>query len=187
MAGSSRSSLIAAANDLFHEHGFHAVGLDQILDRVGVTKTTFYNHFESKDELVIAVLEERDRVDTEEWLEEMKRRSGGDPKREILVLFDLIEEWLAAPDFRGCMFLRAASEYPSPNDPVHLAALKHGENLFRELRARAEQAGASDGEALASQLMLVLTGAVLARHERGVADRAKSARAAAGVLVEAMC
>lgn len=187
MAGSSREQLIAAANDLFYQHGFHAVGLDQILDRVGVTKTTFYNHFESKDDLVMAVLEERDRAETEEIIQEMRVRGDGDPKREMLVFFDVIEEWLGSPDFRGCMFMKAASEYASPNDPVHRVALQHGESLFRQLKARAERAGAKDPEALASQLMLVLTGAILARQERGQVDQARSARAAAGVLVEAMC
>ncbi|MCC6677575.1 MAG: TetR/AcrR family transcriptional regulator [Phycisphaerales bacterium] len=187
MAGSSREMLIAAANDLFYQHGFHAVGLDQILDRVGVTKTTFYNHFESKDDLVIAVLEERDRAETDEIMREMRARADGDAKLEMLVFFDVIEEWLGAPDFRGCMFMKAASEYPSPNDPVHRAALKHGQTLFKELRGRAERAGAKDPEALASQLMLVLTGAILSRQERGQVDQAKSARAAAAVLVGAMC
>jgi AcrR family transcriptional regulator len=177
--------LIETANDLFYQHGFHAVGLDQILARVGVTKTTFYNHFESKDDLAIAVLHERDRRETEEWLSIMRARGRGDARAEILALFDLVEEWLASPDFRGCMFLKAASEYPSPNDPVHKAANVHGENLYREIRQRAERAGAASPDAVASQLMLILTGAILARHSNGMPDQARSARAAAGVIVGA--
>src|SRR4029453_18756744 len=88
MAGSTRDMLIETANDLFYQHGFHAVGLDQILARGGVTKTTFYNHFESKDDLAIAVLQERDRVETDEWLGVMRAMGKGDPKGEILALFD---------------------------------------------------------------------------------------------------
>lgn len=186
MAGSARGQLITAANDLFYRHGFHAVGLDQILDRVGVTKTTFYNHFESKDDLVIAVLEERDRAETTDLLREMQVRAEGDPRREMLAMFDVIDEWLASEDFRGCMFMKAASAYPSPNDPVHITALKHGERLFAELKGRAQRADAKNPEVLASQLMLVLTGSILAREDRGV-DRSKTARAAAEVLVNAMC
>ncbi len=176
--------LIETAMDLFFQHGFHAVGIDQIITRVGVTKTTFYNHFPSKDDLAIAVLHERDRLETEEWLSIMRARGQGDPKLEILALFDLVEEWLASPEFRGCMFLKAASEYPSPNDPVHKAAMVHGESLFREIRQRAQRAGAPSPDAVASQLMLILTGAILARHSRGMPDQARSARAAAGVIVE---
>lgn len=181
---STREMLIEAAMDLFYQHGFHTVGLDQILTRVGVTKTTFYNHFQSKDDLAIAVLHERDQRETSEWLAIIRVRGQGDPKREILALFDLVEEWLASPEFRGCMFMKAASEYPSPNDPVHQAAMVHGENLHREIRQRAHRAGATNADSVASQLMLVLTGAVLSRHAAGKPDQARSARGAAGVIVE---
>jgi len=56
MATSTRERLVLAAHDLFYAEGFHAVGLDRILAEVGVTKTTFYNHFASKDDLVLEVL-----------------------------------------------------------------------------------------------------------------------------------
>ncbi len=184
MLEKTREKLITVANELFYEHGFHAVGLDQILDRVGVTKTTFYNHFESKDALVIAVLLERDKIELAEWLGIMEKKGGDDPRARILALFDLLEDWLADPAFKGCMFLKAASEYPSPNDPVHQAALVHGKNLHEALRHNAAKAGAAAPVALASQLMMVLTGAILTRHSTGMVDRAKSARATAGVLVD---
>lgn len=185
MNESTRDKFITVASRLFYENGFHATGLDQIIDETGLTKTTFYNHFESKDELAIAVLHERDNQETADWIERMKHRGGGDPRAEILVLFDLLEEWLGQPEFRGCMFLKAASEYPAPNDPVHQAATVHGQSLYRELELRATRGGAQDPKGLASQLMLILTGAVLARHETGKPDRARSARIAAGMLVEA--
>ncbi|MBX3377475.1 MAG: TetR/AcrR family transcriptional regulator [Phycisphaeraceae bacterium] len=185
MQVSTKDKFIHAANLLFYEKGFHATGLDEIIDAVGVTKTTFYKHFESKDELAIAVLHRRDAMELTEWMGLVAKRGGGDPKAEILALFDEVEEWLSDPGFAGCMFFKAASEYPSPNDPVHQAAMRHGQNLFRELEKRAAMAGALDARGLAAQLMLLLTGAVLARHETGMPDQARSARAAAGVLVEA--
>lgn len=184
MAAKTRDRLISAANDLFFDHGYHAVGLDQILDRVGVTKTTFYNHFESKDALVIAVLLERDRIEFSEWMRIMNERGGDDPRARILALFDLLEDWLADENFKGCMFLKAIAEYPAPNDPVHQAALVHGQNLEEALRKQAELAGATDAASLASQLIMVLTGAILSRHSTGIVDRARTARATAGVLVE---
>lgn len=184
MPEKTRDKLITVANELFYEHGFHAVGLDQVLERVGVTKTTFYNHFESKDELVIAVLLERDRIELAEWMRITEQKGGDDPRARILALFDLLEDWLADPAFKGCMFLKAAAEYPSPRDPVHQAALVHGKNLAEALKRHAAAAGAKDPGGLAGQLMMVLAGAVLNRHETGFADRARTARATAGVLVD---
>lgn len=60
MSESSRERLIQIADRLFYEHGFHAIGIDRVISEVGVTKTTFYNHFESKDDLILAVLDARD-------------------------------------------------------------------------------------------------------------------------------
>lgn len=184
MAESTRDALISAAMDLFFEHGFHAVGLDQIIARVGVTKTTFYNHFESKDDLVIAVLLERDRIEFADWLRIMNERGGDDPRGRILAMFDLLEDWLADPAFRGCLFLKAQTEYPLPADPVHEAAEVHGQNLMRALASQARQAGAPRPDLLAHQLMFVLAGAILMRTTSGIVDRARQARATAGVLVD---
>jgi AcrR family transcriptional regulator len=61
MTTSRRQDLVDTAMQLFYRNGFHAVGLDRILADTGVTKTTFYNHFESKDDLVVAVIQQRDR------------------------------------------------------------------------------------------------------------------------------
>lgn len=176
--------IIEAATELFHEHGFHATGLDAILARAGVTKTTFYNHFESKDALVIAVLHEKDRKEMADWLAVIRARGRGDGRLEILALFELLEEWFVSDEFRGCMFLKAASEYPQPNDPVHQAAMVHSQSLIREMRDRAERIGAPDPEALARQLMLLVVGATHSRTMRGAAS-GPSVRAAAALILDA--
>ena len=81
------------------------------------------------------------------------------------------------------MFLKAEAEYPSPSDPVHQAALVHGKNLRDALQRQAQRAGAGDPVGLASQLMMVLCGAILTRQSTGLVDRARTARTTAGVLV----
>src|SRR5690606_5655354 len=85
----TRDRLIFTALDLFYRGGFHAVGVDQIIAEVGVTKTTFYNHFSSKDELVLAAVERRDAIEREAWQREMETRGAGDPRRMILAYFDV--------------------------------------------------------------------------------------------------
>src|SRR2546423_4329837 len=54
-----RERLVAAAIELFYRHGFGAVGVDRVIATAGVTKTTFYKHFESKDELMVAAVQRR--------------------------------------------------------------------------------------------------------------------------------
>ncbi|HZK79669.1 MAG TPA: TetR/AcrR family transcriptional regulator, partial [Humisphaera sp.] len=83
MPSSTREKLIQSAYDLFRKFGFHAAGLDQIIKKAGVAKGTFYNHFESKDALILAVLEWRD-ASWPDNLRDTLRRHGGDHPRDQL-------------------------------------------------------------------------------------------------------
>jgi AcrR family transcriptional regulator len=180
----TRERLLDAAAVLFYEHGFHAVGLDRILAEVGVTKTTFYNHFESKDALVVAVLEDRDALDLQALRDELAR-AGSDARERLLLVFDVLDAWFRDEGFQGCLFINAAAQYPNPNDPVHVAALRHGENLGRLLAELAREAGAAEPEVLARQLGLLVAAAISARHLGLDPDAARTSRRMAEVLVDA--
>ncbi len=53
---SHRDKIIDAGLAVFHEFGYHASGVQTVVDHAGVPKGSFYNHFKSKDELGLAVL-----------------------------------------------------------------------------------------------------------------------------------
>ena len=53
-----RASIIKVAKRLFAHSGFHGVSIDEIVKEVGVSPAILYRHFESKDELYEAVLQE---------------------------------------------------------------------------------------------------------------------------------
>ncbi|HKQ49930.1 MAG TPA: TetR/AcrR family transcriptional regulator [Phycisphaerae bacterium] len=181
----TRDRLIETAGDLFYTTGFQAVGLDRILSAVGITKTAFYKHFESKDDLILAVLDRRDRADIAEAIAHMRRHGGSDPRAQILAFFDLLADWFARPDFRGCFFMNAATEFPSAHDPIHLAAAAHGQHIAGELLLRVQAAGMPDPEGVTKQLMLLFSGAIAARHAGGVFDAAVTARLTAQALLSA--
>jgi AcrR family transcriptional regulator len=185
MASATRNRLIDAAGDLFYTSGIQAVGLDRILNAVGITKTAFYKHFECKDDLVLAVLEHRDRREIAEAIAYMRQRGGDDPRAQILAFFDLLAEWFQQPDFRGCLFMNAATEFPSRTDPIHRAAEVHAQHIASEMLLRAQAAGLPDPEAVTKQLMLLVSGAISARHAAGVVDAARTARQTAEVLISA--
>src|SRR6185295_10175921 len=89
----ARDRLINTAIDLFYTHGFHVVGLDRILDETGVTKTTFYKHFDSKDDLVVAAIKRRDEWETAARNRAVKKLAGNDPRRQLLAIFDVLDQW----------------------------------------------------------------------------------------------
>jgi AcrR family transcriptional regulator len=163
----TRESLVKAAHDLFYAEGFHSVGLERILAEVGVTKTTFYNHFESKDDLMIEVLRWHDRW-WQETFRRMLRRLGGDtPRDQLLAIPGALDELFGGGAFNGCMFVNVAVEFPLPHDPAHRLAAEHKHSMEDILREIAGYAGAADAKVLAEELALVMEGAYVTRQVSG--------------------
>ena len=183
MTRNTRERLIDTAGDLFYTNGFQAAGLERVRNAVGITKTAFYKHFESKDDLILAVLDRRDRQDIADAIAHMRRRGGDDPRAQILALFDLLAKWFQQPDFRGCLFMNAATEFASPADPIHRAAAAHAQHIAAEVLLRVQAAGLPDPEQVTRQLMILISGAIAARHVAGALDAAATARKTAAVLL----
>ncbi|MFI0849319.1 TetR/AcrR family transcriptional regulator [Mesorhizobium sp. IMUNJ 23232] len=116
-ASSARRRLLDTATRLFYEGGIHAVGIDRIIAEAGVAKATFYNHFPSKDDLVVAYLGEIDRLGRAAVAALAKQP----PRKMIVAIMGRISEAVTAGGWRGCPFLNAAAEYPDPASPVRQA------------------------------------------------------------------
>lgn len=184
MHSSARDRILNTAGDLFARHGFNAVGIDRIIAEVNTTKTTFYNHFESKDHLIIEVLKIRNTQELDELATDIRRRAGaGNPRGQLLAIFDAFDEWFRETDFRGCMFMNAATEFPDDSDPIHQTAISHGAHLADLILKLAQQAGAADAPALAAQFSILLTGSLVQRHVAKNIDSARTAKAAATGLL----
>ncbi|MCC6680383.1 MAG: TetR/AcrR family transcriptional regulator [Phycisphaeraceae bacterium] len=179
----ARDRLIQHGIDLFYRRGFHAVGLDQLLAEVGVTKTTFYKHFESKDQLILEAIRQRDQWEMAAWRRAVEELAGFDPAAQLLGFFDVLDIWFNDPDFNGCLFLNTAAEFPNPYDPVHQAAADHKRktrNLFRDLALGAKL---RDPEDFADTYTMLFEGTLVLRqvHDRG--DAAKRAKAVVKKLI----
>lgn len=116
-ASPARRRLLDTATLLFYEGGIHAVGIDRIIAEAGIAKATFYKHFPSKDELVVAYLEEQDRIGRAAVAAFPKRP----PREMIAAILGRISDAAVGGGFRGCPFLNAAAEYPDAASPVRQA------------------------------------------------------------------
>lgn len=116
-ASAARRRLLDTATRLFYAEGIRAVGIDRIIAEAGVAKATFYNHFPSKDDLVLAYIEEQDRLgrDAVSALPEQP------PRAMVAAIMGRIGEAVVMGGWRGCPFLNAAAEYPDPKSPVRRA------------------------------------------------------------------
>jgi TetR/AcrR family transcriptional repressor of nem operon len=94
----NRQAIIAAAEKLFRERGVDAVGLTELTKAAGFTQGGFYNHFDSKDDLVVAVINKamEDGATRLVAAIEQSKAMGVDPiKRQI--------EWYLSPDHRSAI------------------------------------------------------------------------------------
>jgi AcrR family transcriptional regulator len=182
MRPSKRDELVRQALDIFYREGFRAAGMDLLAAETGISKTTMFKHFSSKEELILAVLRLRDQ-DYRNWLFRRMEQAGA-PRAQLLAMFDALAELFADPEFRSCLFIKAASEYPDPGHPIHAQATEHRRLLFLQLQKIAAAAGAKNPEALARALLLLKAGAMVSAHLDHEADPAGNAKAAAKTLLE---
>jgi AcrR family transcriptional regulator len=174
--------LIQTAWTLFYRDGYHATGIDRILAESQVAKMTLYHHFRSKEDLILAVLEQRSRemFDSLRQFLNAKRRSPG---RRLEAVFDWLVAWIGSKEFRGCTFLKAMAEYQNLDDPIHQAALAYKVALTAEIRRLVIAAGLKKPRNLPEQLSLLLEGAIVQSHAVGNATPAIRAREVARLLM----
>jgi AcrR family transcriptional regulator len=110
----ARRRLLETATRLFYAEGVHAIGIDRIIAEAKVAKATFYNHFPSKDDLVVAYLDEQDRLGRAA-VAALPRQP---PFEMIVAILGRIGTAADAGGYRGCPFLNAAAEYPDRSSPV---------------------------------------------------------------------
>lgn len=167
-------AVLEAASDLFYAHGIHAVGVEAIAERAGVTKKTLYDRFGSKERLVVEYLSARDR----RWrtlLAEHLESAGPGPAEQVDAVFAASQAWSATDGPKGCAMINAHAEINDSSHPAYAVIVEQKRWMLQQFRAAAGE------EDLARELFLLHEGA-LVTHGVGVLDdvfeRARTAAAA---------
>lgn len=181
----ARDRLVAAAMSLFDQEGFHAVGIDRILRQAGVAKMTLYKHFPSKQALIVTVLECR-LADYFAALDAAIAKPDQTARERLLAVFDVIAGVHGRPGYRGCLFLKAAGEFPEHDDPVHKVAIEHKLLSLQRLTELAEAAGAASPRLVAQRLLLLCEGATSLAQVVGGTVAIHQARDAAVLVLRQM-
>jgi AcrR family transcriptional regulator len=134
---SARERILTEAFALFYTDGIRAVGVDLLIARSGVAKATFYRHFASKNDLVLAYLDRRRRAMLDWLAEEVAARPG----HPMLAVFDALGDLFADPAFRGCPVHNAVVEAGADSAAVLGRAAEHAAELSRYVAGLAADAG----------------------------------------------
>ncbi|MDZ7749729.1 MAG: TetR/AcrR family transcriptional regulator [Halofilum sp. (in: g-proteobacteria)] len=156
MQTGKREELLATAERLFYEEGFHATGIDRVVAGAGVARMTLYNHFPSKEALIEQVLERRFHRYLDELRDTIDRRGGA---TAVTALVECHCRWLRSASREGCIVIKAIAEFEH-----HSAGIaRQGRQLEQELLALIRDALARDGQpadaAAAERVLLALEGA----------------------------
>src|ERR1700709_689601 len=169
-----KERILETADRLFYLQGIRAVGVDTIAAEIGISKRTLYNHFPSKDALTARYLK-RPSV--------APRPSDKSPVEQILGTFDSLERRFASKDFRGCPFVNAVAELGSEDQAVKKIAIAFKESRRVWFRDLLKQLDVADAEGLATQLTLLVDGAIAPDLVRDDPSMARAAKEAAKVLL----
>jgi AcrR family transcriptional regulator len=180
---SARDRILDTATELFYRDGYHAVGIDTIVEQSGVAKMTLYRHYPSKDELIAAYLE-RSNEAFWAWLEP-EIAAVDDPTAKLIRAFEATAELATSPRCLGCTFQAAASEFPEAAHPGHRVAMDHKRRVLARLTELGHAAGLRDPGGLADQLLLLMDGAWVAARMFGPDNHAGSIVEAARTLIDA--
>jgi AcrR family transcriptional regulator len=148
---SPRDRILKVAGNLFYKEGYRAIGIDRVIAEADVAKATFYKHFPSKDDLIVAWIKQAEGMSTAV----LPPMDGATP------LFDYMDKMIGIARENwcmGCTFQGTASEFVDVTHPAHAASKQVKENVLAELMRRATAQGVSNARGVAEQMYLLLEG-----------------------------
>ncbi|MGH8157363.1 MAG: TetR/AcrR family transcriptional regulator [Rhodanobacter sp.] len=124
----ARERILLAAHDLFYREGIRATGIDRVIAEADVAKLTFYRHFPSKNDLVLAFLDHRHER-WMAWFNEALARHRPSSGNALAALVPTVAEWLRDEQFRGCAFLNAVGELGGTLPEVVATCHRHKQEM----------------------------------------------------------
>jgi AcrR family transcriptional regulator len=178
-----RERIVAAAAELFYAQGLRAVSAEKIIDQVGITKVTFYRHFPTKDDLIVAYLERRAKWERDAIAQ--ARQAAGDVPGVFRIVAEAIGAESCRPGFRGCPFINAAAEYADPEHPVRRVVDAHRRWFRQTIAELLDELNVPDSARVADQLVMLRDGAMVSGYLSDPAAVAAGLRDAGRAIIAA--
>jgi len=178
----ARQRIIETAERLFYAEGVRSVGIDRIIAEAEVAKMTLYNHFSSKDDLILAVLQYReDKFDGmfQKWMERHVKK-GTD---RLDAFFAALKDWFDSPGLRGCAFINASVELVDAQHAASQFSAEHKERFREMIREIITETSGTKAASVTPAIALMVEGAIVTAVMERSSDPADVAKDAAMTLV----
>ena len=181
-AARMRERIVNSSYDLFARRGIRDVGINELISNSGVAKATFYRHFASKDDLVLAFLEKRDQVWTVNTIVGEARRRAEAPEQQLLAIFDVFTDWFHRTDFEACSFINVLLEMGASH-PLGRASIDYLAKIRGHVKQLADEAGLQRTDDFSRSWHILMKGSIISAAE-GDLDAAQRARRLGRWLIE---
>ncbi|MFI7586165.1 TetR/AcrR family transcriptional regulator [Spongisporangium articulatum] len=158
-----RERILAAASRRYYADGIRAASADRLLAEAGVSKVTFYRYFPTKDDLVVAYLQEASAAERAR-VAAQRAAHPDDPVAVLRWYAGAVGQLACGPGFRGCLFINAAAELPDGNHPGRAVIAEHRAWLQGQAAELLAELQVRDPQAKAAQLMMLRDGAMVAGY-----------------------
>jgi AcrR family transcriptional regulator len=155
--------IIEVAFSLFYHNGIHAVGINEIIKTAGVAKKTLYNHFVSKEELIVATLIYRDQLEINHLQNKLAEAETG--KDAVLIVFELLDDFINNRDtvlgeFRGDYFNNSCAEYGQTASLLYKTCQNHKISIQKIIQMHVDsfEQNADKNQFIVNAIMLLKEG-----------------------------
>ncbi|WP_009958133.1 TetR/AcrR family transcriptional regulator [Verrucomicrobium spinosum] len=182
----ARNQILSTAAMLFAGRGYELVGINEIIEKSGVAKATFYAHFKSKEKLCLEWLK-ADAAETAAAHEKLLA-DPRPPVEKVVKKFDGLRRYVKSSDFRGCPFSITASMLETSSEVRETIRLHKAGNreFWQRLAAQVRGGASAESRLLGDTLFLLYSGAVMESQNARSTWPAESARTAALALCEGL-
>lgn len=180
-----QEKILDTAAQLFYEKGLQAVGVDEIVLQAGIAKMTLYKYFLSKDQLILAVVERSEEKWWNWFTTELYQRSKL-PKKQLLIIFDLLFSSFQETNYRGEPFINAQIRVLDTMYPIFLVSEKFISQLKDLILDKVKLANIANPNQVAEQFMLLIIGAnILCNIDKEISKTAiRNAKKLASLLLK---
>lgn len=156
----AQQRILDTADRLFYAEGFRAVGIDRIIAEAEVAKMTLYNNFGSKDDLMLAVLEQRETAVVSMFEKNMEKHEHKGANR-LDAFFLSLKDWFRSAGYRGCSFINATVELADRTHPASVFATAHKRRFHAMLGKIVMETRGKSAESLLPAIALIVEGAIV--------------------------
>lgn len=180
-----RDEMIKYAYELFYKNGFHATGVDAIIDGTGISKRTLYKHFASKEGLILASIDYYHQTMYKAIFDYLQKSSPNSPVEKALKIFDFLSMQVDAGKQYGCFAMNAKNEYVNKAREIEKACDAYVLALQELIELYLKEGNLADSKSSAMQVMMLFEGAIIRSKGSGNSQPIKLAKTAAKLICKA--